>query len=75
MQSNIEKEEVEAVEVKMNVFQRIRNFYKEPQAIEQIACQETVNKSYKHWRIRIFYSCFIYVIFDLYIINLIIKRK
>jgi OPA family sugar phosphate sensor protein UhpC-like MFS transporter len=50
----------------MNVFARLRNFFNEPAAIEQIKDKETVDSMYSHWRMRIFYSCFIgYTVFYL----------
>lgn len=50
----------------MNVFARLRKFFNEPAAIEQIKDKETVDSMYSHWRMRIFYSCFIgYTVFYL----------
>lgn len=37
----------------------IFNFFKEPPAKETIADENVVKKDYTHWRIRMFYSCFI----------------
>ena len=50
----------------MNIFSNLRNFFKEPPAIEQIQDKEKVDSMYSHWRMRIFYSCFIgYTVFYL----------
>ncbi len=50
----------------MNVFAQLRKFFNEPAAIEQIKDKETVDSMYSHWRMRIFYSCFIgYTVFYL----------
>ena len=50
----------------MNIFANLRNFFKEPPAIEQIQDKEKVDSMYSHWRMRIFYSCFIgYTVFYL----------
>lgn len=50
----------------MNIFACVRNFFKEPPAIEQIQDKEKVDSMYSHWRMRIFYSCFIgYTVFYL----------
>ena len=50
----------------MNLFFGFRNFFKEPPAIEPIQDKEKVDSMYSHWRMRIFYSCFIgYTIFYL----------
>lgn len=44
----------------------IFQFFKEPSAKEVTASEEEIKKSYSHWRLRIFYSCFIgYVVFYL----------
>lgn len=44
----------------------IFNFFKEPPCKEVTGSEDEVKKSYSHWRLRIFYSCFIgYVIFYL----------
>ena len=44
----------------------IFSFFKEPPAKETIADENQVKKTYTHWRIRMFYSCFIgYTIFYL----------
>lgn len=37
----------------------IVNFYKEPPAKEVIADENKIKKDYTHWRMRMFYSCFI----------------
>lgn len=48
------------------MFGSIINFYKEPPIKEVTASEEEIKKSYSHWRLRIFYSCFIgYVVFYL----------
>ena len=40
--------------------------HKEPPAIEPIQDKEKVDSMYSHWRMRIFYSCFIgYTVFYL----------
>ena len=45
---------------------KLGQFFKEPPAKELIADEEKVKKEYTHWRLRIFYSCFIgYTIFYL----------
>ena len=50
----------------MNLFGSFREFFKEPAVIEPIKDKEQIDKSYAHWRMRIFYSCFIgYTIFYL----------
>ena len=50
----------------MNLFSNFRSFFKEPPAIEPIQDKEKVDSMYSHWRMRIFYSCFIgYTIFYL----------
>ncbi len=50
----------------MNLFSCFRSFFKEPPAIEPIQDKEKVDSMYSHWRMRIFYSCFIgYTIFYL----------
>ena len=50
----------------MNIFTRVKNFFSEPAAIEQIQDKEKVDSMYSHWRMRIFYSCFIgYTVFYL----------
>ncbi|MDD3436660.1 MAG: MFS transporter, partial [Candidatus Gastranaerophilales bacterium] len=44
----------------------IRNFFKEPPVKEVTASEEEVKKTYAHWRLRMFYSCFLgYVVFYL----------
>lgn len=44
----------------------IANFFKEPPTKEVTASEEEIKKTYSHWRLRIFYSCFIgYVVFYL----------
>jgi len=48
------------------MFSSIFNFFKEPPAKEVIQDEEKVKKDYAHWRLRMFYSCFIgYVVFYL----------
>ena len=50
----------------MNIFAKLRSFFKEPPAIEEIQDKERVDSMYSHWRMRIFYSCFIgYTVFYL----------
>ena len=50
----------------MSLLAKFREFFKEPPAIEPMTNKEEIDKSYSHWRMRIFYSCFIgYTIFDL----------
>jgi len=50
----------------MSVFSWLGNFFKEPPAIETIADKGKVDSMYSHWRMRIFYSCFIgYTVFYL----------
>src|SRR5574344_1523799 len=42
------------------------NFFKAPEASKPIENKEVVDKQYPHWRLRIFYSCFVaYVVFHL----------
>lgn len=44
----------------------IREFFKEPPAKEVTGSEEEIKKTYSHWRLRMFYSCFIgYVVFYL----------
>jgi OPA family sugar phosphate sensor protein UhpC-like MFS transporter len=48
------------------MLKKIGAFYKEPPIIETIQDSEKVDSMYKHWRLRIFYACFIgYTIFYL----------
>lgn len=50
----------------MNIFTWLKTFFKEPEAIEQIKDKEKIDSMYSHWRMRIFYSCFIgYTVFYL----------
>ena len=50
----------------MNIFANLRSFFKEPPAVEPIQDKEKVDSMYSHWRMRIFYSCFIgYTVFYL----------
>lgn len=50
----------------MSIFSSLRNFFKEPPVIEPIQDKEKVDSMYSHWRMRIFYSCFIgYTVFYL----------
>ncbi len=50
----------------MNLFAKLGAFFKEPPVAEPLADKEEIDKSYSHWRMRIFYSCFIgYTIFYL----------
>lgn len=37
----------------------IVKFFKEPSSIEPIQDEEKIKKDYSHWRVRMFYSCFI----------------
>ena len=49
------------------------DFFKEPQAIEPIQDENVVKKTYKHFRWRMFYSCFIaYVVFHMLRKNLVV---
>lgn len=44
----------------------IREFFKEPPVKEVTGTEEEIKKTYSHWRLRMFYSCFIgYVVFYL----------
>ena len=44
----------------------LKEFFKEPPALEQISDGEKVKSMYSHWRLRIFYACFIgYTVFYL----------
>jgi len=48
----------------MSIFTQIKNFYKEPAAIEPIQDKEEIDKTYSKWRLRIFLSMFFgYIIF------------
>ena len=48
------------------MFKKLGAFYKEPPIQETIQDSEKVDSMYKHWRLRIFYACFIgYTIFYL----------
>ena len=48
------------------MLKRLGAFYKEPPVMETIQDSEKVDSMYKHWRLRIFYACFIgYTIFYL----------
>ncbi len=50
----------------MNLLKGLRNFIKEPPVQEEIQDTEKVKSMYSHWRLRIFYACFIgYTIFYL----------
>ena len=50
----------------MNLFAKLGAFFKEPPVAEPLTDKEEIDKSYSHWRMRIFYSCFIgYTIFYL----------
>ena len=50
----------------MNLFAKLGAFFKEPPASAPLTDKEEIDKSYSHWRMRIFYSCFIgYTIFYL----------
>lgn len=51
---------------KRNLFSGFRNFFKQPDVKEQIANKEEIDSTYKEFRTRMFYSCFIgYVMFYL----------
>lgn len=46
------------------MLKKLGAFFKEPPIAEAIQDQEKVDSMYKHWRLRIFYACFIgYTIF------------
>lgn len=48
------------------MFKKLGEFYKEPPVMETIQDSEKVDSMYKHWRLRMFYACFIgYTIFYL----------
>ena len=48
------------------MLKKIGAFFKEPPIAEPIQDSEKVDSMYKHWRLRMFYSCFIgYTIFYL----------
>lgn len=48
----------------MNILSQVKQFYKEPEAIEIISEQTEIDKTYAKWRMRIFLSMFIgYIIF------------
>ena len=48
------------------MLKKLGEFYKEPPIAEEIKDEEKVNSMYKHWRLRIFYACFIgYTVFYL----------
>ena len=48
------------------MLKRLGAFYKEPPIQDTIQDSEKVDSMYKHWRLRIFYACFIgYTIFYL----------
>ena len=50
----------------MSIISQFRNFLKEPPIAEPMQDKEKIAKDYSHWRMRIFYSCFIgYTIFYL----------
>lgn len=50
----------------MSILTNLAGFFKEPPAIEQMQDKDEIKKKYSHWRLRIFYSCFIgYTIFYL----------
>ena len=50
----------------MIIFNSLRTFFREPSAIEPIQDKKKVDSMYSHWRMRIFYSCFIgYTVFYL----------
>ena len=55
----------------MNLFAKLGAFFKEPPASAPLTDKEEIDKNYSHWRMRIFYSCFIgYTIFYLCKINI-----
>ena len=48
------------------MLKKLGEFYKEPPIKEEIKDEEKVSTMYKHWRLRIFYACFIgYTVFYL----------
>ena len=48
------------------MLKKLGKFYKEPPIKEEIKDEEKVSSMYKHWRLRIFYACFIgYTVFYL----------
>ena len=48
------------------MLKKLGEFYKEPPIKEEIKDEEKVSSMYKHWRLRIFYACFIgYTVFYL----------
>ncbi len=48
------------------MFKAFRNFFKEPPVAEPIKDENEVKSMYAHWRLRMFYACFIgYVVFYL----------
>src|SRR5574344_438199 len=50
----------------MNILKGLGNFFKEPPALPEIQDKEKVKSMYSHWRLRIFYACFLgYTIFYL----------
>ena len=50
----------------MNIFRSLGVFFKEPPIKEPIQDKAKVDSMYSHWRMRIFYSCFIgYTVFYL----------
>ena len=55
------------------MFKKFLDFFHEPKASEPIADEAVVKKTYKHFRWRMFYSCFIaYVVFHMLRKNLVV---
>lgn len=55
------------------MIEKLKNFFLEPKAIAPIEDEEVVKKTYKHFRWRMFYSCFIaYVVFHMIRKNLVV---
>lgn len=66
MHQSIKTQEISTIKEKTGFFDKIRAIYKEPEAIETIQDKELVDKTYSHWRLRIFLAIFIgYVVFYL----------
>ena len=52
--------------IEMSFFTSLKNFFKEPPTLDTIQDKEKVDSMYAHWRMRIFYSCFVgYTVFYL----------
>lgn len=57
---------MEVVRGKLGKMKALLNFFKEPPIKEVTASDEEIKKTYSHWRLRIFYACFIgYTVFYL----------